>query len=68
MGGEGKLTPRLKLVRSTLETSNLARKYTHMCSFRKYTKLFLILLMSAFFAKKSAFFDQNITLIVWELW
>ena len=25
----------LKLVRITLETSNLARKYTHMCSFRK---------------------------------
>ena len=27
----------LKLVRITLETSNLARKYTFICSFRKYT-------------------------------
>ena len=34
--GGGEL-PRLKLVRITLETSNLARKYTPICSFRKYT-------------------------------
>ena len=27
----------LKLVRIMLATSNLARKYTHICSFRKYT-------------------------------
>ena len=35
--GGVKLTPCLKLVRIMLETSNLARKYTHLCSFRKYT-------------------------------
>ena len=29
--------PFLKLVRIMLETSNLARKYTPICSFRKYT-------------------------------
>ena len=33
----GKIPPRLKLVKIMLETSNLARKYTLMCSFRKYT-------------------------------
>ena len=39
-GGEGvKLIPPscLKLVRIMLETSNLARKYTPICSFRNYT-------------------------------
>ena len=35
--GGGKITPCLKLVRIMLEPSNLARKYTHICSFRKYT-------------------------------
>ena len=35
--GGGKVTPCLKLVRIMLETSNLARKYTPICSFRKYT-------------------------------
>ena len=34
-GGGGKL-PRLKLVRIMLENSNLAHKYTHICSLRKY--------------------------------
>ena len=34
--GGGKITPCLKLVRVMLETSNLARKYTFICSFRKY--------------------------------
>ena len=36
-GGGVKLPPCLKLVRIMLETSNLARKYTPICSFRKYT-------------------------------
>ena len=36
-GGGGKITPCLKPVTITLETSNLARKYTPICSFRKYT-------------------------------
>ena len=37
-GFEGaKLLPCLKLVRITLETSHLTRKYTSICSFRKYT-------------------------------
>ena len=36
----GKITPPpsfLKLVRIMLETSSLARKFAHICSFRKYT-------------------------------
>ena len=37
VGGGGQIPPRLKLVRIMLETSNLARKYTPICSFRKYT-------------------------------
>ena len=39
-GGGGKITPRppsLKLVRIMLETSYLARTYTHKSNFRKYT-------------------------------
>ena len=41
-GEGGKITPppfppSLKLVRIMLETSGLARKYTPICSFRKYT-------------------------------
>ena len=36
-GKGGKITPCLKLVRIMLESSNLARKYTPVCSFRKYT-------------------------------
>ena len=35
--GGGKNTPCLKPVRIMLETSNLARKYTPICSFKKYT-------------------------------
>ena len=36
--GESKVTPScLKIVRIMLETWNLVRKYTHICSFRKYT-------------------------------
>ena len=35
--GGGKVIPCLKLVRIMPETSNLARKYTLICSFRKYT-------------------------------
>ena len=37
-GGGDKITPPcLKLIRIMLETSNLQRKYTPNCSFRKYT-------------------------------
>ena len=36
-GGWGKITPCLKLVRTMLETLNLARKYACIFSFRKYT-------------------------------
>ena len=36
VGGEVKLSPSLKLVRIILEASNLARKYTSICSFGKY--------------------------------
>ena len=35
--GGGKITPFLKLIRIMLETWNLARKYTRIFSFRKYT-------------------------------
>ena len=35
-GGGGKITPCLKPVRIILKTSNLAPKYTPICSFRKY--------------------------------
>ena len=45
-----------------LETSNLARMYTPIFSFRKYTfsaQTHLILLISAFFCKKLAFFFQK---------
>ena len=35
--GKRGITPCLKLVRITLETSNLACKYSHISSFRKYT-------------------------------
>ena len=34
--GGGKITPCLKPVRIILKTSNLAPKYTPICSFRKY--------------------------------
>ena len=53
-GGGGKITPFLNLVRIMLETSNLARKYTDICSLRKYT-------FQYFFFKKSPFFGQNST-------
>ena len=36
-GGKLPLPPRLKLVTIMLEASNVARKYTTICSFRKYT-------------------------------
>ena len=51
--------PCLKLVRIMLETWNLVRKYIHICSFRKYTKALLSLLMSAFFGKNSIFTQSN---------
>ena len=66
-----KLYPRLKLVRIILEISNLARKYTHICSFRKYTfntKVLLILLNC--FAKNQRFLVKIAPLLkamVWEL-
>ena len=40
-GWRSKITRCLILVRIMLETSNLARKYTSICSFRKYTFYFL---------------------------
>ena len=36
-GGELPPPPYIKLVKIMPETSNLARKYTHLCSFREYT-------------------------------
>ena len=47
VGGGGKITLFvLKLVRILLETWNLARKYARICRLRKYTKAFLIMMMS----------------------
>ena len=69
----GGIHPRLKLVRSMLDTSNLARKYRHTCTFKNIpfsTKAFLILMMSAYFKKKSVFLAKILHLlkaIVWEL-
>ena len=54
----------LKLVRITLETSNLARKYIHICSFRKHTFWYQAPLNFAdatMFLQKLAFFGQNST-------
>ena len=36
VGGGGQYCPCLKFSRVMLETWNLAGKYTHVCSFRKY--------------------------------
>ena len=61
--GGRKITPRLKLVRILLETGNLVRKFTHICSFRKHTFQYQGLLnfadVSIFFRKKSAFCGKN---------
>ena len=55
----GKITPYLKLIR------NLERKYTHICSFRKFTLQYQDFLnftdVSSFFCKNSAFFGKNST-------
>ena len=51
----------LKLIKTMLETSNLAHKYIHVASENApfSNKAFLILL--TYFAKKSLFFGQNTT-------
>ena len=56
-----KLSLRLKLVRIILETSNLARKYTHICSFRKYTfnTKVLLILLNFFLQKISVFWSKQ---------
>ena len=54
----------LKLVRIMLETSNLALKYIQICSFKNIPfsiKVFLVLLMLAFFLQKVRFFSKNNT-------
>ena len=73
-GGDGWISPCLKLVRIMLETWNLVHKYTHIYSFRKKifcTKGFLISVMPAFFfVKNQSFLDKVVPLlkaIVWEL-
>ena len=59
--GVGKITlPCLKLVRTMLETSHFALKYTHtyviLENISFSTKTLLVLLIPAFFCKISAFF------------
>ena len=46
LGGEGKISPHpcVKLVGIMPETSNLVHKYTHLCSFGKYTFYYLLLI------------------------
>ena len=65
VGGGGKIPPCLKLVRITLEISNLGRQYTAICSFRRYTFQCLGSLnfadISIFFAKNLPFFIQKST-------
>ena len=69
----GKITPLplcLKLVRITLETSNLVRKYTPLCSFRKYTFYCLGLLNFADVSislQKNSVFIRKSTLLKVEI-
>ena len=67
-------SPCLKLVRIMLESWNLARKYTHPYVVSENipysTKVFLILLMPAFFSKNQRFLAKIVPLhkaIVWQL-
>ena len=82
--GGGKITPpppihpRLKLVRIILETWNLVRKFTPICSFRKYTfqcqgplhfvdvGIFLQKI-SIFFGKNGTFTQSNSVTDVYEI-
>ena len=61
----GKIIVRLKLVRFMLETCNLVRKYTYICSFRKYTIQYQdfpnFADVSIFLQKNPAFFSKNST-------
>ena len=74
-GGDGWISPCVKLVRIMLETWNLVHKYTHIYSFRKKTfgtKGFLISVIRAFFffPKNQSFLHKVVPLlkaIVWEL-
>ena len=63
-GGEVKLPSCLKLVRIMPKTWNLVCKYIHICfsgNIPFTSKTLLILLMSAFFYKKSAFSGKRCT-------
>ena len=64
--GGGKITSSLKLVRIMLENSNLVRKYTHLCSFIKYTFPYKRHLnfadVSIFFAKHHRFLAKIVPL------
>ena len=63
VGAGGKITPCLKLVRIMLETETWYAS-THTCvvlEIYPFVTSLLILLMSAFFCKRSAFFGQHST-------
>ena len=65
-GGDGWISPCVKLVRIMLETWNLVHKYTHIYSFRKKNFWYQGLLNFGntsifFFCKKSVFFAQSST-------
>ena len=64
----------VKLVRIMLETSSLLRKYTHICSFGKYTFYYqdpLNFADGSIFSQKIIIFWQKkvplLKVIVWEL-
>ena len=59
----GKITPGLKLIRDMLETWNLVRKYTLICSFKKYNFWYQdplnFLWCQHLMQKNQGFFPQN---------
>ena len=64
--GVGGLHPCIKLVRVILQTSDLAHKYTHICSFNKHTFQYQSPLKFAdvsIFFEKSAFFGKIVPLL-----
>ena len=61
--------PYLKFFRIRLETSNLVRKYIHICSFRKYIFQCQVFpnfaIVSIFWQQNQNFFGKNIILNQW---
>ena len=72
--GSGHIPSRLclKLVRIMLETSNLARKYTRICSFRKFTFSYQNCLnfadASIFLQKKQCLLAKIVSFVKTKVW